>query len=205
MIKLKTVGIFTRIDFLNDKEIHYIPSDIFYKLKSKVNVIIIPFAQNDSFDDVVEQLTLCDGIILPGGDDIYPLELDVCKYLYEKDIPLLGICLGMQTMAYAMGGTMGTLPTLTHKSKDEYVHKVKIVPNTNLAKLIRKNEIMVNSRHKDYISSCDNLKISAYSEDGIIEAIEDTNKKFFIGLQWHPENLNDENSNRLFSYFINML
>jgi len=205
VIRLKTVGIFTRIDILNNKEIFYIPSDIYNKLKDKVNIILIPLSKNDTFDIVEERLNLCNGIILPGGDDIYPLEIDVCKYLYEKDIPLLGICLGMQTMAYAMGGTMDRLPNLNHKSEKEYAHMVKIMPNTNLAKLIRRPQIMVNSRHKDYIATCSNLQISAYSEDGIIEAIEEKNKKFFIGVQWHPENLKDENTNRLFRYFINML
>lgn len=201
---MKTVGVFTRIDNLNDKSIHYISSDIFYKLKNKVNVILIPFALNDSFEDVVSRINLCDGIILPGGNDIYPLELDVCKYLYEKDIPLLGICLGMQTMAYAMGGTMEKLHDLSHKTKISDAHEVNICPGTVLEKLIRKNKIMVNSRHQDYISST-TLTIGATSPDGIIEEVEDSSRKFFIGVQWHPENLNDENTNRLFSYFVNML
>ena len=202
---MKTVGIFTRIDNFNNKEIHYVPSDVFYKLKNNVNVIFIPFGIEDTFDSIVDSLNFCDGIILPGGDDIYPIEIDVCKYLYEKNIPLLGICLGMQTMACAMGGLLDRLPNLNHKTNEIYAHKVKIKRDTKLYNLIRKKEIIVNSRHKDYVATCSSLKVSAKSDDGIIEAIEAKNKTFFIGVQWHPENLEDENSKRLFKYFINVL
>ena len=50
------------------------------------------------------------------------------------------------------------------------------------------------------------LTCVAYSEDKVLEAIEDSSKKFFIGVQWHPESLmEDENSKKLFDYFIKML
>ncbi len=201
---MKTIGIMTRIDVLNNKSIHYIPSDIFYKVKDKVNVIIIPFRDKDKLQNIIHQINLCDGIILPGGDDIYPLELELCKYLYQANIPTLGICLGMQTMACAIDGTLGTLPNLKHKSKETYVHIVNIYQNSLLYKIIKEKKIIVNSRHKDYVTNT-KLSISASSDDNIIEAIEDQNKKFFLGLQWHPENLNDEYSHKIFDYFVDML
>ncbi len=65
--------------------------------------------------------------------------------------------------------------------------------------------IQVNSRHERYIPYT-NLDISAYSDDGIPEAIENKNKKFFIGVQWHPESLIDDiYSKRLFNAFIDSL
>ena len=62
---------------------------------------------------------------------------------------------------------------------------------------------MVNSRHKDYVINT-GLSIGATC-NGIIEEVEDKNKKFFVGVQWHPEDLDDENSDKLFDYFINKL
>ncbi|MBQ6840753.1 MAG: gamma-glutamyl-gamma-aminobutyrate hydrolase family protein [Bacilli bacterium] len=201
---MKTVGVLTRIDELNNKSIHYIPSDIFYKLKDKANVIIIPFAMQDEFKDIISLVQQCDGIILPGGDDIYSIETELCKYLYENDIPTFGICLGMQTMACAIEGNLGSVGNLNHKSQETYVHDVTLKKDSIIHKIMNKDVINVNSRHKDCVVST-KLNISAYSSEGIIEAIEDPNKKFFIGVQWHPENLKDEYSNKLFNYFISML
>ena len=201
---MKTVGITMRIDEHNHKLVHLVPTDLIKILKDKVKIILIPFLENDTFDNILNYINMCDGIILPGGDDIYPLEIDLCRYLYDNNIPTLGICLGMQTMAVAINGTVSTLSSLDHKSYEKYVHKVKIYNNTKLHNILKAKEILVNSRHKDYIKTTD-LVISAISDDNIIEAVEGKNKKFFIGTQWHPENLDDENTQKLFSYFINML
>ena len=189
---MKRVGILTREENLNNKEILYIPKNIYNKLNGKVQVILIPFDFNDSFNKVKEIIDICDGIILPGGDDIYPLELEVVKYLYKLDKPLLGICLGMQTMGVALNGKFGHLNTLEHKSKDSLLYSI-----------IGKKKIMVNSRHKDYVVSTD-LNVGAVCND-IIEEVEDKTKKCFIGVQWHPEDLEDENSEKLFNFFINKL
>ena len=64
-----------------------------------------------------------------------------------------------------------------------------------------KENITVNSRH-NYAIKRTTLEISGHSEDNIIESIEDTNKKFFIGIEWHPESLENEESKLIFDYFI---
>ena len=200
---MKRVGILTREENLNNKEILYIPKNIYNKLNGKAQVMLIPFTLNDDFNKVKGLIDICDGIILPGGDDIYPLELEVVKYLYKLDKPLLGICLGMQTMGVAFNGKFGHLYTLAHKSKEKYVHNVSINKDSLLYSIICKETIMVNSRHKDYVESTD-LTVGAVCDD-IIEEVEDKTKKCFIGLQWHPEDLEDENSEKLFNFFINKL
>ena len=200
---MKRVGILTREENLNNKEILYIPKNIYNKLNGKAQVILIPFDFNDNFNKVKGIIDICDGIILPGGDDIYPLELEVVKYLYKLDKPLLGICLGMQTMGVAINGKFGHLNTLEHKSKDKYVHSVDLYKDSLLYSIIGKKKIMVNSRHKDYVVSTD-LNVGAVCND-IIEEVEDKTKKCFIGVQWHPEDLEDENSEKLFNFFINKL
>lgn len=137
---MKRVGILTREENLNNKEILYIPKNIYNKLNGKAQVILIPFDFNDNFNKVKGIIDICDGILLPGGDDIYPLELEVVKYLYKLNKPLLGICLGMQTMGVAINGAFGHLNTLEHKSKDKYVHSVDIYKDSLLYSIIGKKK-----------------------------------------------------------------
>ncbi len=92
--------------------------------------------------------------------------------------------------------------TLTHHYDTN--HLVKIKENTLLSSILKQKEIMVNSRHYSGIPSS-KLTVSATSIDNVIEAIEDTNKTFFLGVQWHPESLNDHNSKLIFESFINSL
>jgi len=158
----------------------------------------------EQFEDIKKQIDLCDGIICPGGNDFYDYDLKVVEYCHKIDKPLLGICLGMQTMACLFDGKMQDFNNLNHKSEEKYVHKVKINKDSKLYNILKKESIEVNSRHKSYIVET-KLDISGISEDGIIEAIEDKNKEFFIGLQWHPESMYeyDITENNIFSYFIN--
>ncbi len=161
--------------------------------------IIVDF-ENDSkqeFLKVKPLIDLCSGFILQGGTDYYDIDIIITKYLHQNNIPTLGICLGMQTMAMAFNGIMKDIAN--HQSNDLYVHKVNINKNSKLYSIIQKDKIMVNSRHKSYIYKTD-LNVSA--KINIIEAIEDFNKDFFIGVQWHPETLMDENSILLFNSFF---
>ena len=68
--------------------------------------------------------------------------------------------------------------------------------------ILHVEEILVNSRHDNYVYETE-LVCSARSEEGVMEAIEDKSKKFFMGFQWHPESLeNDENSKKIFDEFL---
>ena len=164
--------------------------------------IIVDF-ENDSdkeFIKIKPLIDLCSGIILQGGSDYYDIDIVITKYLYKNNIPTLGICLGMQTMAMAFNGIMGEIDN--HKSDKLYVHNVDIDKKSKLYVILKKDKIRVNSRHHSYIAKTD-LKISG--QDNIIEAIEDNNKDFFIGVQWHPETLMDENSILLFNYYFSTI
>ena len=103
-------------------------------------------------------------------------------------------------MAMAFNGNMGDINN--HKSDKLYVHSVDINKNSKLYDILKKDKIIVNSRHKSYIINTD-LKISGQAN--IIEAIEDNAKDFFIGVQWHPETLMDENSILLFNNFFSSI
>ena len=161
--------------------------------------IIVDFDNNPNieFNKIKNIIDLCDGLILQGGSDYYDIDILITKYLYENNIPTLGICLGMQTMAMTFNGTMSEIAN--HNSKSKYVHSINIDKNSKLYNIIKKDKIFVNSRHNSYIINTD-LDVSA--TNNVIEAIEDKNKKFFIGVQWHPESIMDENSILLFNYFF---
>ena len=167
-------------------------------------VCLIPSINDDlTFDSedllrLKKMICFCDGIILQGGEEFNDLDKVITKYLYDKNIPVLGICLGMQIMGSVFNGTI--LKDANHNVSKDYVHYVKLNKNSKIYEIILKDYIFVNSKHNDRVYSTD-LDVSGYCGD-IIESLEDKNKIFFIGVQWHPEFLDDENSDRLFLAFI---
>ena len=135
----------------------------------------------DNFDsEIFRLIDKCDGIIFQGGDKFYKYDLECLKYLYEKDIPVLGICLGMQTMGCFAGGTIDKIAKHYDKNK-KYSHKVYIDKESKLYSIFKQDSISVNSRHIERLITTD-LDVVGIDDDGNIEAIEDPYKKFFIGM-----------------------
>ena len=160
--------------------------------------IPIGITLNDNYKKLIN---LCDGIIFQGGDDFEIYDFATLKYIYDIDKPVLGMCLGMQLMGLLFNGNM--IDINNHKKTLNYSHEVKIKRNSKLYNIFKTDVIKVNSRHKSVIKNT-KLNISGISQDGYIEAIEDTSKKFFIGVQWHPESMlkYDDKQNNLFKQFI---
>lgn len=156
--------------------------------------------------DLNQTLSMCDAIIKPGALKIYGFERYIYNYAFQKDVPYIGICAGMQMMAYYNKDNVKNERNedkgVIHHSKEKYVHEIRILKDTLLYDILDKEEIMVNSRHNFHITSPGTHEVSAYSKDGLIEAIENKDKKFQLGLQWHPEMLDDENTEKLFTRFI---
>lgn len=209
---MKKIGILLRdFESASGNKMYGFRSDLlaFLRKYKEIEVITIPINfKNNEYDElerVEELINSCNGIILPGGSNAYEIDLKIAKYLHEQNIPTLGICLGMQILSLAFDGDIAILKDNSHQSKEEYVHEVKLKRDSKIASILKKNKILVNSRHNEHITTTD-LNITAIAPDMTIEAVEDQNKKFFIGIQWHPESLpNDIYSKRLFDYFINTL
>ncbi len=159
-----------------------------------------------SREKLFSQIKLCDGIILQGGAETDNYECIVAKYCYENDIPILGICAGQNNIARALGGTTYLISNADkhNKSFDNYVHSINIDKNSFFYNLVKTDSMMVNSRHKRTIKECPMLEKVAFCDDGYPDVIEAKNKKFYIGVRFHPESLytKDENHNRIFKEFI---
>lgn len=193
-------------------------------------ILLPPIA---TVEDAVEIIALIDGLILTGGGDISPLLLgeepqrgigeclpdrDYSEILLTQkalavDLPLLGICKGIQVLAVAAGGKIyqdiiSQCPqSLEHKQKaprDFPWHQVDL-KESKLKVLLEEEWIAVNSVHHQAVSEApQGFIISALAPDGIIEAIEKVGARFCLGVQWHPEVMGqDKNSQRIFSQLIN--
>lgn len=158
----------------------------------------------EEWNDFVKILDLCDGIVFQGGDCFYDYDLKIVQYAYERNLPSLGICLGMQLMASFRHGIMGVVEdsNLHHTEKRE-AHEVMLDPNSMLASILGCSSCMVNSRHYESVESTE-LEIVGRARDGVIEAVEDSKKLFFIGVQWHPEDMiaYNEVMKKLWSNFL---
>lgn len=157
-------------------------------------------------DSLIKIINMCDGIIKPGAFRIYNHERFIYEYATENNIPFLGICAGCQLMASYKKEKIENEKNIdsSHYSEEEYVHSVKINKDSKLYKILGKEEIMVNSFHNVHMKDNGLLKINAISSDGIIEGIENEDKDFNIGLQWHPEltSFDDINSQKIFTAFL---
>ncbi len=178
---------------------------------------------------IINTLDHIDALLLSGGGDINPLwvneepstllhginaerdlpELLTVRLAYNRQIPILGICRGIQTLVAALGGTIrqdiSDTPNLIKHSQDadryEATHSVDISADSILYSLYKKDKIFVNSFHHQALADPgDKFKVTARAADDVIEAVESTEYKSLMGVQWHPECL--ENGRPLFEWLV---
>jgi len=192
-----------------------------------VPVVIPP--QPENAEEIVDGL---DGILLAGGDDCDPTaygeqphpsvepmdprrqsnDLTLARVARQRGIPTLGICLGVQMMNVAAGGTLiqdidSELRTdIGHASEpsDRHRHDILVEEGTRLASIIGEQDLNVNSSHHQAIRHVgEGLRVTALAPDGIIEGLEDPKHPFYVGVQWHPEDMPVEKSaSSLFGAFV---
>lgn len=144
------------------------------------------------------------------------LELTLARWTYADDRPLFGICRGHQVMNVAFGGTLiQDIPSLvetdlTHATTPDLPrgtirHSVALAEDSRLASILGTTEVSVNSLHHQSVETpAPNVKITGYSPDGVVEALEVPEKQFVLSVQWHPEDLYDDQDGmkRLFESFV---
>lgn len=157
------------------------------------------------------------GLVLPGGGDIDPrrygeearaeirdpdpereeIEIALARDAVAKNVPVLGICLGLQVLTVALGGTLAQ-----HiDGHEDVTHDVRLDPTGALARIVGAAAITTNSRHHQAPAETPALLATAgRTADGVIEALEGPG--FTIGVGWHPETMGDAPSERLLRAFV---
>lgn len=191
-------------------------------------VIVPPVADKDVIANTLDHI---DALLLSGGGDFNPLwadeqpsprlhsinaerdlaELLTTRLAYNRQMPILGICRGIQTIAMALEGhvqqDITDNPQHIKHSQDadrsEPTHTVTVTRDTILASIYDAEEFAVNSFHHQAVDDpgC-RLVATAYAEDGTIEAVESSEHNPIMGVQWHPEWL-DEEGLPLFRWLVN--
>lgn len=177
--------------------------------------------------NVKPQTLNVDGVIIGGGSDIAPihygekikagtvydperdrLELKVIKFALKTDLPLLGVCRGAQLINVARGGNLYSdlrpLRDKTPKQSSIFTFKDALVNTTSkLGHILQRTCIRINSLHNQAVKKLGhNLTAVAHDNDGFVQAIEDPSRTFLLGVQWHPEYLPlNQTQKRLFIAF----
>lgn len=187
--------------------------------------IMLPLTSDE--DELAQSLKLCDGLLLTGGHDVDPalyheqpkavcgvpckerddMEQKLLGWALEKNLPVFGICRGIQFLNAYLGGTLyQDLPTeydstIEHHMAPPYdrtAHKVTVLADTVLAGILGEGELPVNSYHHQAVRDlAPGVTKMAISEDGLVEAISVDGQKFAVGVQWHPEFSYENNAQSL--------
>ena len=193
-----------------------------------VPVIVPPLTDTDA---IINTLDHVDGLLLSGGGDINPLlvgeepsprlgsinserdipELLITQLAYNRQIPILGICRGIQTLAVALGGKVAQdisdIAKVKHSQdahRSEPTHSIIVEKDSTLYNIYNSDaQQYVNSFHHQAVSDPGpRFRVTAKAPDGIIEAIESREFKSIMGVQWHPECLGGDDGMPLFMWLV---
>jgi putative glutamine amidotransferase len=204
------------------RDYHYLPADYARALaRAGADVVYVP--PQGGIAPIAERL---DALLVPGGDDFEPprpypadvhfelvpgpqLEFDraLLAAVLARGRPVLGICYGAQLLALQHGGELLYHLPLDWPGASEHHgpgarHALALEPGTRIARLLACGPAQVNSRHHQGIRDPGaGLRVAARAPDGVIEAIERESEPWCIGVQWHPELLDDPGSTALFAEF----
>lgn len=217
----ENLGIITRLGFAG-QDWHLVAGDYIRAVERGGGIpVIIPILEDgQNVEAIVKKI---DGIIFTGGSDIDPQyygelpqyglgdinperdkqEVALAKrVLYETDIPVLGICRGIQLLTVASGGTLyqdlksqrkeGFNHTLTIAPKYHATHPVTIEKGSRLHEIFGKDTLGINGfNHQAVKTLGENFKATMIAPDGLVEGMELPGERFVVGVQWHPEMMID--------------
>jgi gamma-glutamyl-gamma-aminobutyrate hydrolase PuuD len=190
--------------------------------------VVVPMVDDSTV--LAEYLNRLDGFLFTGGADIPPEAYGQRKYpatveahprrfpqdrllaelVLHREMPVLAICMGMQLINVVYGGTL-IQDIQTHirhtpidPGNDSY-HSIVIEEENLLHEIVGATEIEVNSAHHQAVEKlAPGLRVLARAPDGIVEAVQMTDREFFLGVQWHPERIAERPEQlRLFEAFVN--
>ena len=160
-------------------------------------------------DGVEETLDVLDGIIFTGGSDVDPelygeaahpetsgivrvrddAELALLRAALDRDMPVLGICRGIQVLNVGLGGDLDQhLEGHRHDPPGQFVqHDVAIEPDTRLGEILGDQTRVMSHHHQGLKTLAPGLVETARAEDGLVEAVEAPDRRFAVGVLWHPE------------------
>jgi putative glutamine amidotransferase len=173
--------------------------------------VVLPPDQVDA-----DVLRILDALVVAGGPDVSPDlygaepepltdsrperdrgELTLLTGALAADLPVLGVCRGMQLLTVAHGGRLHQhLPDVIGHEKHQPApatygaHGVRFAPGSRIAEIMA-GDGEVNSYHHQGVADPGTLTVTGWADDGVIEAVEDPAKRFVLGVQWHPEGVGD--------------
>jgi putative glutamine amidotransferase len=189
--------------------------------------VVIPTIDDRSL--LSEYLDALDGFVFTGGLDVPPAAYGQAKHprtedlhpkrfacdrllaelVLQRDTPVLAICLGQQLINVAYGGTLiqhieTEIQHTQVKPAQDSFHPITVEEDSLLHRILGATELEVNSGHHQAVDKlAPGLRVLAQAPDGIIEAVQMTDKRFFLGVQWHPERLIERPEQReLFEAFV---
>lgn len=201
-------------------------------LQAGAAAVIVPAAQDAASLGAI--LDRVQGLILSGGPDVHPrrygeepiaalgeidavldeMELTAARMAVDRDLPVLGICRGIQVLNVALGGTLfqdlpaqrgGDICHTPRSDKAVNTHTVQLAAASRLHRICGESEIWVNSQHHQALKDvAPGLAVTARARDGVVEGVELGGRRFVIGVQWHPEGTwrEDPNSQKLFRALV---
>jgi putative glutamine amidotransferase len=196
--------------------------------------ILIPMIKD--LNILTDLLTRLDGLLLPGGIDLHPshygeevhplteeadlehdeFEITLASWAFQEDIPVLGVCRGMQLINIALGGSLyqdidDQYPDSighTHRNlpRAHLAHRISVDPGSRMEKILGTQEVWVNSLHHQAIKEPGKgVRITGHAPDGIPELLEVIGYRFVMAAQCHPEEIYSKEEPafaRLFSAFV---
>lgn len=223
----------TVIDRRGDPSSRYVAPATYVEavVKAGGTPVIAPHVTPERAGDYLDML---DGIVIAGGAfDVPPsyygqepraglgrlvearsaFERQLITQALDRDVPLLGVCGGMQLLNVVLGGTLhqdlaerpGTGVHIQLHDRRQPSHDVTVTPGSLLARLTGERTLAVNSVHHQIVDALGTTAVaSAVAGDGVIEAIESTQHRHALGVQWHPEALPGSEQAAIYHWLVEM-